>query len=61
MDDMPGEDRGAYQTLSGFVMSQLGRIPKTGAKFSYENYEFEVMDMDGHRVDRVLVSPIEDL
>jgi len=61
MDVMPGEDRGAYQTLSGFVMSQLGRIPKTGAKFSYENYEFEVVDMDGRRVDRVLVSPIEDL
>jgi len=53
---MPGEDRAGFQTLSGFVMSQLGRIPKTGAKFTYENYEFEVVDMDGKRVDRVLVS-----
>jgi len=59
-DDMPGEDRAAYQTLSGFVMSQLGRIPKTGAKFRYENFEFEVVDMDGRRVDRVLVSIVED-
>lgn len=55
---MPGEDRAGYQTLSGFVMSQLGRIPKTGAKFTYEGYIFEVVDMDGRRVDRVLVSQI---
>ena len=54
--DMPGEARSAYQTLSGFVMSQLGRIPKTGAKFTYGGYDFEVVDMDGRRVDRVLVS-----
>jgi putative hemolysin len=56
IDAMSGEEKGLYQTLSGFVMSQLGRIPKTGAKFSYENYIFEVVDMDGRRVDRVLVS-----
>jgi putative hemolysin len=58
--DMPGEERAAYQTLSGFVMSQLGRIPKTGAKFTYEGYSFEVVDMDGRRVDRVLVSRLPD-
>jgi putative hemolysin len=55
---MPGEERAGYQTLSGFVMSQLGRIPKTGAKFTYEGYIFEVVDMDGRRVDRVLVSQV---
>jgi putative hemolysin len=60
ISEMPGGDRSAYQTLSGFVMSQLGRIPKTGAKFKYENYEFEVVDMDGRRVDRVLVSKIKE-
>ena len=42
-------------------MSQLGRIPKTGAKFSFENFKFEVVDMDGKRVDRVLVTPIEQV
>jgi putative hemolysin len=46
--------------LSGFIMSQLGRIPKTGAKFRYNNFEFEVVDMDGRRVDRVLVTPLEE-
>ena len=46
ISEMPGEDRSAYQTLSGFVMSQLGRIPKTGAKFTYLGYVWEVVDMD---------------
>jgi putative hemolysin len=59
LHEMPGEDRAAYQTLSGFVMSELGRIPKTGAKFTYDGFEFEVVDMDGRRVDRVLVTQIE--
>ena len=59
ISDLPGEDRLAYKTLSGFVMSELGRIPKTGAKFTYDGYEFEVVDMDGRRVDRVLVSKTE--
>ena len=59
ISEMPGEERSAYQTLSGFVMSQLGRIPKTGAKFNFGDYTFEVVDMDGRRVDRVLVSRIE--
>lgn len=58
---IPGEERGAFQTLSGFVMSELGRIPKIGAKFSYGNFTFEVVDMDGRRVDRVLVSQKQSL
>lgn len=60
LSDMPDEEKAGYQTLSGFIMSHLGRIPKTGAKFRYDNYEFEVVDMDGRRVDRVLVSPLEE-
>jgi putative hemolysin len=59
LSDMPDEEKAGYQTLSGFIMSRLGRIPKTGAKFRYDDYEFEVVDMDGRRVDRVLVMPIE--
>ncbi len=60
LNDMPDEEKAGYQTLSGFIMSQLGRIPKTGAKFRYNNFEFEVVDMDGRRVDRVLVTPLEE-
>jgi putative hemolysin len=56
ISDIPGEENGVFQTLSGFVMSQLGEIPKTGTKFTYDDFEFEVVDMDGQRIDRVLVT-----
>jgi putative hemolysin len=46
-----------YHTLGGFVMSILGRIPKTGDVFERGPFRFEVIDMDGNRVDRVLVVP----
>jgi putative hemolysin len=44
-----------YTTLGGFVMSVLNKIPKTGDSFNAMNYKFEVVDMDGHRVDKVLI------
>ena len=56
IDEMPDEDRAAYQTLSGFIMGQLGSIPKAGQYFEWERFRFEVVDMDGRRVDKVLVS-----
>jgi putative hemolysin len=46
----------SYQTLGGFVMMQLGRIPSAGDHFEWQNLRVEVMDMDGHRVDKVLVT-----
>jgi putative hemolysin len=58
ISEMPGEEKAGFQTLSGFVMSQLGRIPKTGAKFTCGDYQYEVVDMDGRRIDRVLVTYI---
>ena len=58
VDELPEEDKAGFQTLSGFVMNQLGRIPKTGAVFDWDHWRFEVVDMDGHRVDRVLVTDI---
>jgi putative hemolysin len=53
----PQEEEGGYQTLGGLVMSRLGRIPKTADHFHWEGYRFEVVDMDGKRVDKVLVQP----
>lgn len=53
---LPGEELGHYQTLGGFVMTQLGRIPTTGDKTEWDGLRFEVVDMDGRRVDKVLVS-----
>ncbi len=53
---LPDEDE--YETLSGFVMLNLGRVPQTADKFEWNGLTFEVMDMDGKRVDKVLVTTI---
>jgi CBS domain containing-hemolysin-like protein len=53
----PPPEEGAYHTLGGFVMAHLGRIPSTGDRFEWGGLQFEVVDMDGHRVDKVLVTP----
>ncbi len=50
---LPHEDE--YETLSGFVMMSLGRVPQATDHFEWGGMRFEVMDMDGHRVDKVLV------
>ncbi len=50
------EDRQHYHTLGGLVMLALGRVPRTGDIFERGGFRFEVVDMDGNRVDRVLVS-----
>lgn len=44
-----------YQTLAGFVVKELGHVPKEGETFESQGYVFEVLDMDRHRVDKVLV------
>jgi putative hemolysin len=51
------EHRGNYQTLGGFVITHLGRIPAAADHFEWKGMRFEVMDMDGNRVDKVLVVP----
>lgn len=56
---LPDEDDHQYETLGGFVMAQLGRIPKAGDLFESTGLRFEVMDMDGKRVDKVLVVQIK--
>lgn len=56
--DLPEGD--GYQTLAGFVLSELGRIPDAGDRFAWGDRRFEVMDMDGNRVDKVLVIGASD-
>ena len=52
----PDEDTGAYHTLAGFVLYQFGYIPTTSEFFEWEGYRIEVVDMDGNRIDRILVA-----
>ncbi|HLZ62391.1 MAG TPA: hemolysin family protein [Ktedonosporobacter sp.] len=51
----PPEDRGAYHTLAGMIMAHLGRIPAEGDKVTIGDFILEVIDMDGRRVDKVLI------
>ena len=50
------EREGDYQTVGGMVMAHLGRVPAAGDRFEWEGFCFEVLDMDGNRVDKVLVA-----
>ncbi len=50
----------SYATVAGFVLSHLQHIPKTGEIVETDNWRFEVIDLDGHRIDKVLVSRAQD-
>jgi putative hemolysin len=54
---LPGEEQAVYHTVAGFVIMQLGRIPTAADYFEWEGLKIEVVDMDGNRVDKVLVTP----
>lgn len=56
--EQPAEEVGAYHTLAGFVIARLGRIPQTADTFDYADFRFEVVDMDGRRVDKVMVTRV---
>ena len=56
--ELPEEDRGRYNTLAGMIMLLLGRLPRTGDRVDWSGWRFEVVDMDGTRVDKVMVAPI---
>jgi putative hemolysin len=57
LTQIPGEEHGEYQTLAGFVLWHLGRIPVAGEHFAWNGLRIGVMDMDRHRIDKVLVQP----
>jgi putative hemolysin len=66
LDRVPEEDRGRYHTLSGMMMLLTGRLPKEADTVVWEDWHFEIVDMDGKTIDKVLarregdVPPIED-
>ena len=55
----PEEESGAYHTLSGFILMRLGRIPAVAEHFEWRGWRFEVVDMDGNRIDKVLASHVQ--
>jgi putative hemolysin len=58
---LPGDDSGDFQTLGGFMMARVNRVPAVGDHIMVRGYRFEVVDMDGRRVDRVLIIPPKGL
>jgi putative hemolysin len=53
---VPEEEKGRYHTLSGMVMLLSGKVPRTGDKVEWEGWSFEIVDMDGTRIDKVLAT-----
>ena len=45
-----------YSTVAGFALSVLKRLPQTGETFAHDGWKFEVVDMDGRKIDKLLVS-----
>ena len=58
MKEVPEEELGRYNTLSGMMMLLLQRLPRTGDKVVWEDWSLEVADMDGRRIDKVLATPL---
>jgi len=58
LKELPEEDRGRYNTLAGMIMLLLGRLPDTTDSVEWEGWRFEVVDLDGKRVDKVLAQAI---
>ena len=52
---------GLYHTVGGFVVAQMGKIPKRAEKFRHGDWEFEVVDMDHNRVDEMLVTQVSQI
>lgn len=57
LKEVPEEEKGRYNTLSGMVMLLAGRLPQTGDRCEWEGWVFEIVDMDGKRIDKVLATP----
>lgn len=58
LDAVPEEDRGRYHTLSGMMMLLTGRLPHEGDHVNWEQWRFEIVDMDGKKIDKVLATSI---
>jgi putative hemolysin len=60
LSELPADERYRFETMAGLVLSLLGHIPRTGEHVVWERWRFEVIDMDGLRIDKVLAAPITD-
>jgi putative hemolysin len=59
--DWLSEEEQQYDTLAGCILHELERIPHTGDKMEWKDFKIEIIDMDGHRIDKVLVTPSQEI
>ncbi|MDP8933489.1 MAG: CBS domain-containing protein, partial [Cyanobacteriota bacterium] len=59
LEELSVENKGSYHTMGGFVITNLGKIPTAAEHFEWNGLRVEVVDMDGNRVDKILVMPID--
>jgi putative hemolysin len=59
LDALPQEDEHDFHTAAGMAMAQFGRIPQPGEHFDWRGYRFEIVDLDGARIDKLLISPVD--
>jgi putative hemolysin len=57
IDELPDEDRGRYNTLAGLLMSVCGHLPAAGERIDCGDWQFEVVQLDGKRIDKVIAAP----
>lgn len=57
IEELPGEDRGLFNTVAGLLMAVSGRLPKVADRIKVAAWSFEVLDLDGRRIDKVLARP----
>ncbi|MGN6728702.1 MAG: hemolysin family protein [Rhodanobacteraceae bacterium] len=58
--ELPNEDEEDFRTVAGMMMAAFGHIPEAGEYFEWRDLRFEVMDLDGARIDKVLIAPVAD-
>jgi putative hemolysin len=57
---LPAEDDHDYNTVAGMVTARFGRIPHAGEHFEFGGWRFEVVDLDGARIDKLLIQSLAD-
>ena len=60
LDELPEEDRGRYNTVAGLLMSVSGHLPEVGERIECAGWQYEVVDLDGKRIDKVLAVPLAE-
>jgi putative hemolysin len=58
LQELPGEAEHDFNTVAGLMLARFERIPREGDSFDWQGFRFEVIDMDGRRIDKVLITQL---